>query len=363
MASLQAMRKEIALRKTLCGIAAGALTFALPGVASAQLVETGDIEVSPNVAASAPITDVASGNNVGLLNGGDQTTGDHTNEVNSNATAGDGNTTQAGDNTTNIDDRDTVVNNNGDTKVVGNNNTVNSNNRTSIVEGDGNTTVTGDENLLNQGNDNNFQAGENNTLVDGDGNTVVHGDGNRLGSDDISIVNRDGTVAFANRDGTVTITDRFGKHHVLSLKKAVLVGVLPARFLTHKHVLFPHRIVAGKGGVGGGELAKTGQELGLLVLAALAMITAGYVVTRVTRQDQQRLAAAPTGPAPITLVVADPDAVDTVPEPPVEVDPSERSLVKRAWEAASSELETEIATLRRQLAELVPAGSGVALAG
>ncbi len=347
------------MRKTLCGIAVGTLTLASPGIAVAQV---GDGLVNVNVQdvnVSAPVT--VSGNQVGVLSGDQTQTNSNNNRVNS--TAGRNNDTQIGDNTTTIDDRDTTNN----TRITGNNNKVDNTTvggqDNTVVRGDNNdvTQVRGENNRLNRGNDSTFVEGDNNTLVDGKGNTVVPGNNNRFDSDDVSIVNRDGTVAFANRDGTVTFTDRFGKRHAVPLHKAVKGGVLPAHFLTHKHAWFPRQVVPGtksRSVASGGALARTGQDYGLLILSGLAMISAGYVVTRIGR-DSLRPSSVLAAPADITLVVADPDALEVGPE--AEVETSEPSQVAQASQAPGhGDLDDEIAKLRRQLAEL-DATPGLAL--
>ncbi|MDP9072206.1 MAG: hypothetical protein M3N68_13185 [Actinomycetota bacterium] len=332
------------MRKTLCGIAVGTLTLASPGIAVAQ-VEDGLVNVNvQDVAVSAPVT--ASGNQVGVLSEQNQT---DSNNNNVNSTAGRNNDTQIGDNTTTIDDRDTT----NDTTVTGNNNTV----KNTTVGGQNNTVVTGDNNDVTT------VRGDNNTLVDGDGNTVVPGNNNRFDSDDVSIVNRDGTVAFASRKGTVTVTDRSGKLHVLPHHKAIAVGLVPAHL--HKHVLFPSRVSPGsksRSVASGGALARTGQDYGLLILSALAMVSAGYVVSRLGRENV-RPSSVLAAPADITLVVPDPDAIEASPEAEVEVEvESQTSPVAPVSEAADDDgLEDEIAKLRRQLAELAEATPGLAL--
>ncbi len=336
--SVVAKRKEVALRKILCGIAVGTLTLASPGVAAAQIGGGGglvDLNVQ-DLGVSAPIT--ASGNQVTLVGDNSQTDSNN-NRVAS--TAGRDNANQAGD----TDDRDTSSTTNNDVHINGDDNNVDT--RTTTVGGRENTVVSGD------GNDVAESRGD--ILVDGDNNTVVR---DRFNSDDVSIVNRDGTVAFASKDGKVTFTDRAGKPRVVPLETAVKLGVVPRSVLTHKHAVFPRNFVRPSGG----KLAATGPSYGLMIMAALAMITAGYVVTRLTHQTV-RNATVMGAPDPITLVVPDPDAVDAAPELSAQV-PAERAPVAASVvRAAESALEAEIAKLRRQLAELASAPSGLALAG
>ncbi len=174
---------------------------------------------------------------------------------------------------------------------------------------------------------------------------------------DVTVISDDDRVTFINRGGHVRFVDHHGKVHHTTLRKAVLAGFLPERFLTHRQVIFPARLVSGSFATGGGALAKTGQDYGLFVMAALAMITAGYVVTRMSRLSLSP-AALTMSRDTNTLVVRDPDQMDE-PEAP---EPNRASVVEAAWEAASTGLKSEIAALRRQLDQLVPTGQPV-LAG
>ena len=166
--------------------------------------------------------------------------------------------------------------------------------------------------------------------------------------DQATVIDNNDNVVFLDRNGDVHFAD--GRKS--TLHKAVLAGHLPASLLTHKQLIFPHRFALGSfaSGSGGGGLAKTGQDYGLAITAALGMITAGVVVTRMSRLNL-RPAIRTVAPDDTTLVMSELDEF----EAEVEVNRTEEVLVEPAWTAAGNDLESEIAALRRQLDEVAPA--------
>jgi hypothetical protein len=375
------------LRKALCGIAVGAFIFAVPGVASAQLPLAGG-----GILGGGAVNVDGGGDDIGqsgLVNVGAQT-GDvlpvavagpvnvlgSSNDSNSAANAGSGNdNTTAGEdfnnNTTIIRDNTVIVDdghNGHNDGHNGHNDGHNGDNDGHNGDNDGhngdNTVVGGDNTNVNRIDNTNVNRNDNENTNVNDidiniDNRNEQSQSNEQSQEQTAVIDNNDNVTFIDRDGTVIFFDAHGRPHRTTLHKAVLAGKLPQGLLTHKSFLFPTRVGAGSF-VGGGGLAKTGQDYGLFIIASLAMISAGWVVSRLGRLNL-RPTAAVAGPDPITLLIPDPDRMD---EPEAEVEPTPEPVATAtpepvatpAWSAARTDLEDEIAALRRQLDRLVTTG-------